>query len=43
MVQAEIDSAIELHEERSVAIEEAKARGAMSLFGEKYGNQVRVH
>jgi alanyl-tRNA synthetase len=42
MVQAEIDSAIELHEERSVAIEEAKARGAMSLFGEKYGNQVRV-
>jgi alanyl-tRNA synthetase len=42
LVQSQIDAGIPLNEMRSVPIEEAKAKGAMSLFGEKYGKQVRV-
>ena len=37
-----IHSNIALNEKREVPIEEAKAMGAMALFGEKYGESVRV-
>lgn len=33
---------IPLNEMRNVPIEEARAKGAIALFGEKYGNEVRV-
>lgn len=42
IVNAKIVEGIELDERRDVPIAEAKALGAMALFGEKYGDKVRV-
>ncbi len=42
IVNQKIRENIELQEMRNVPIEEAKEMGAMALFGEKYGNSVRV-
>lgn len=41
-VNEKIQENIPLIEERNVPIEEAKRRGAMMLFGEKYGETVRI-
>lgn len=41
-VNAKIQENIPLTEERNVPIEEARKKGAMMLFGEKYGDFVRV-
>lgn len=41
-VNAKIQENIPLLEERNVPIDEAKDKGAMMLFGEKYGDFVRV-
>jgi alanyl-tRNA synthetase len=42
LVNSKIRENIALSEKRNVPIEEAKAMGAMALFGEKYGDFVRV-
>lgn len=42
MVNEKIQQNILLGEEREVPIEEAKKRGAIMLFGEKYGESVRI-
>ncbi|MTI89310.1 MAG: alanine--tRNA ligase [Balneolaceae bacterium] len=42
LVNEKIQENIPLKEERSVPIEEARKSGAMMLFGEKYGDHVRV-
>ncbi len=42
LVNEMIRKNVELEEKREVPLNEAKAMGAMSLFGEKYGEKVRV-
>ena len=42
IVNQKIRQNIELNEKRNVPIEQAKSLGAMALFGEKYGDFVRV-
>ena len=42
IVNAKIRENIGLKEDRAVPVAEAKARGAMALFGEKYGDLVRM-
>lgn len=42
IVNEKIRQNIALNEQRNVPIEKAKELGAMALFGEKYGNYVRV-
>lgn len=42
IVNGKIHEAIALEEARNVPFEEAKKSGAMALFGEKYGDTVRV-
>jgi len=42
MVNRMVRAALPLEEFRSIPIAEAKAKGAMALFGEKYGDRVRM-
>ncbi|GAA5219733.1 alanine--tRNA ligase [Membranihabitans marinus] len=42
IVQEKITANIPLQEDRSIPIAEAQAKGAMMLFGEKYGDTVRM-
>lgn len=42
IVNQRIRENIQLNEHRAIPMEEAKERGAMMLFGEKYGDQVRM-
>ena len=42
LVNARIWENIPLHEDRELPVEKAKKMGAMALFGEKYGEKVRV-
>ncbi len=42
LVNLKIRNNVPLEEERAMPIEEARKLGAMSLFGEKYGDKVRV-
>lgn len=41
-VRTQIRANYPLHENRAMDIEDAKAKGAMALFGEKYGDKVRM-
>ncbi len=42
LVNQKIRANIVLNEQRSISLEEAKSAGAMMLFGEKYGDKVRM-
>lgn len=42
IVNEKVRENIPLEEDRNVPIEEARSRGALMLFGEKYGEEVRV-
>ncbi len=42
LVNEKIQQNIPMQEERDVPLEEARKRGAMMLFGEKYGDKVRI-